>query len=85
MCIRDRSYSYTTTIVGPLAAEGDQTAMGFAGDINPFFQQIEKDRIIKEATEAALAQLGAGFVKTGKYPVVFKMCIRDSFNDDWLF
>ena len=67
-----RSYSYTTTIVGPLAAEGDQTAMGFAGDINPFFQQIEKDRIIKEATEAALAQLGAGFVKTGKYPVVFK-------------
>ena len=67
-----RFYSYTTTIVGPLAAEGDQTAMGFAGDINPFFQQIEKDRIIKEATEAALAQLGAGFVKTGKYPVVFK-------------
>ena len=46
--------------------------MGFAGDINPSFQQIEKDRIIKEATEAALAQLGAGFVKTGKYPVVFK-------------
>ena len=35
-----RSYSYTTTIVGPLAAEGDQTAMGFAGDINPFLSLI---------------------------------------------
>lgn len=68
----NRSYSYTTTIISPLAAEGDQTAMGFAGDVNPTFSQIEKDRMIKEATEEALAQLGASFVKTGRYPVVFK-------------
>ena len=67
----NRSYSFTTTVVGPLVSDGDQTAVGRAGDVNPFFDKIETDRLVKESTDAALAQLGAGFVKTGKYPVVF--------------
>ena len=33
---------------------------------------FEKERIVEEATEEALSQLGAGFVKTGAYPVVLK-------------
>lgn len=67
-----RSYSYTTTFLGALAAEGDQTVMAMSGDINPDFDAIETERIVEEATKDALAQLGAGFVATGKYPVVLK-------------
>lgn len=68
----NKKYSYISTFIGALAAENDQTALGFSGDINPDFSMIEKERIIKEATTDALAQLGAGFVTTGSYPVVFK-------------
>lgn len=64
--------SYMTTFVGALASENDQTVVGMSGDVNTEFAKIEIDRIIKESTESALSQLGAGFVKTGQYPVVLK-------------
>lgn len=67
-----KSYSYISTFIGALAQEGDQTALGFSGDINTDFANIECDRIVKESTDSALAQLGAGSIATGKYPVVFK-------------
>lgn len=67
-----REHSYISTFVGALASENDQTVMGYAGDINVSFENLELDRLVKESTESALAQLGAGFVKTGNYPVVLK-------------
>lgn len=67
-----RAYSYISTFAGPLAAEGDQTAMGVSGDINTDFANLEVDRIIEESTTSALDQLGAGSIETGKYPIVFK-------------
>lgn len=67
-----RTHSYISTFAGALAAENDQTAIGISGDINANFKDLEKERIVKEATEDALAQLGAGSVQTGAYPVVFK-------------
>lgn len=67
-----RSYSYITTFIGALAAEADQTVVAMSGDINPDFNALETDRMVKEATSDALAQLGAGFVNTGKYEVVLK-------------
>lgn len=67
-----RSYSYISTFAGALACENDQTVMGYAGDINTSFESLETERIVKEATESALSQLGAGDVKSGKYPVVLK-------------
>ena len=67
-----RELSYVSTFLGPLAAEGDQTVVGFSGDININFADIELDRLVSESTENALSQLGAGAVDTGKYPVVLK-------------
>ena len=67
-----QSYSYISTFVGPLAAEADQTAVGWSSDITTDFSAIEVDRMVDEATKSALDQLGAGSIQTGKYPVVFK-------------
>ncbi len=67
-----REMSYTSTFIGALAAENGQTALGFSGDINLCFNDIECERIVNESTESALSQLGAGSIETGKYPVVFK-------------
>lgn len=67
-----KAYSYTSTFAGAVAAENDQTVIGISGDINTDFNKIETERIVNEATESALSQLGAGFVQTGKYPVVLK-------------
>lgn len=67
-----RAHSYMSTFVGPLAAQDGQTAVGISGDINTEFDKIETERMVAEATKAALDQLGAGSIETGKYPVVFK-------------
>ncbi len=67
-----REMSYTTTFLGALASNGEQTVVGMSGDINLAFNDIECDRIVEESTESALSQLGAGSIETGKYPVVFK-------------
>ena len=67
-----RAYSYMSTFVGPLAAQDDQTAVGWSSDINTQFDKIETERMVAEATKSALDQLGAGSIETGKYPVVFK-------------
>ncbi len=68
----EREMSYTSTFLGALASNGEQTVVGMSGDINLNFDDIECDRIIEESTESALSQLGAGSIETGKYPVVFK-------------
>ena len=67
-----RSYSYISTFAGAVATENDQTAIGISGDVQVDFSKFEKERIVEEATSDALSQLGAGFVKTGAYPVVLK-------------
>ncbi len=67
-----RSFSYVSTFLGALAAEGDQTVVGIAGDINVNFADLELSRLVRESTDTALSRLGAGFAATGKYPVVFK-------------
>ncbi len=67
-----REFSYMSAFVGAVAAENDQTVLGISGDINTEFDKIEKERIVQEASSNALDQLGATFVKSGKYPVVLK-------------
>ncbi len=67
-----REMSYISAFVGPLASNGEQTVVGMSGDINFKFNDLELERLVEESTESALSQLGAGFVTTGKYPVVFK-------------
>ena len=67
-----RESSYIQAVGGVLAMEGDQNTVGYSGDVNSNFEDLELDRIIKEASEEAVSTLGAGFVTSGSYPVVLK-------------
>lgn len=67
-----KSSSYISAFVGAIATDGDQTFLGISGDVNVNFKNLEVDRMVKEASENALAQIGAGFVKSNSYPVVLK-------------
>lgn len=67
-----KSSSYISTFVGAVATDNDQTFLGISGDVNVNFKDLETERMVKEASETALAQIGAGFVKSSKYPVVLK-------------
>lgn len=67
-----KSSSYISTFVGAVATDNDQTFLGISGDVNVNFEDLETERMVKEASETALAQIGAGFVKSSKYPVVLK-------------
>ena len=65
-----KSNSYISTFAGALATDGKDTYTGFSGDVNFSFDKLEKSKIIDEAAKTALDQIGAGFVQSGKYPVV---------------
>lgn len=67
----ERNSSYMVAVLGAVASDGKNTTMGFAQDINTKFNAIEKERLVKEASEMALGSLGAGRVDSGEYPVVF--------------
>ena len=67
----ERKSSYMVAVLGAVASDGTNTTMGFAQDINVKFNEIEKERLVNEASEAALGSLGAGRVESGEYPVVF--------------
>ena len=67
----ERSTSYMYAFLGLTASDGKNVTMGFAQDINTTFNNIEKDRIIKEAVENAINSLGAESVESGKYSIVF--------------
>lgn len=65
-----RKYAYLTTALGVLAKEEDQTVMGYSGDVQANFANLETTRMVDEATKRALSQLGAGAVQSGNYSVV---------------
>lgn len=73
-----REYSYIVTYAGALASENDQTVNGMSGDVNTKFKELELERIVNEASEQALSQLGAGSIATGHYPVVLSRDVSTS-------
>ena len=65
--------SYMALVIGLLAAdEKGNTSMGYAGDYNTKFAEIDKEKILKEALESALFTLGAESPLTGEYEIVLK-------------
>ncbi len=61
------SYGAVTTYVEPVIHDGKEPSFGSA-----MAQSLATDtKIVKEATDEALARLGATTVKTGKYDVIF--------------
>ena len=74
----EKAYSYISTFGGALAADNGSTYIGMSGDVNTKFADLEVERIIDEAAKSALDQIGAGFVKSGKYPVVLHRDVATS-------
>ena len=68
----NKKYSYVEAFVGALAEENDQTVMGYSVDVNFKLNDLDTNKIVKEASEMAVSQLGAGSVNSGRYPVVLK-------------
>ena len=46
--------------------------MGYSVDVNFKLNDLDTNKIVKEASEMAVSQLGAGSVNSGRYPVVLK-------------
>lgn len=64
-------FSYMSLVIGILASDGNgNTSVGYAGDVNTKFAEIEKERVLKEALESALDTLNADRPETGEYEVV---------------
>ena len=74
----EKSYSYISAVGGALAADNGSTFIGISGDVNTKFADLEVERIIDEASKSALDQIGAGFVKSGHYPVVLHRDVATS-------
>lgn len=74
----EKSYSYISAVGGALAADNGSTFIGISGDVNTKFSDLEVERIIDEASKSALDQIGAGFVKSGHYPVVLHRDVATS-------
>lgn len=73
-----RKEEYCYLLLSVDASENDQTTSGNGIDINTSYEKLDVNNVIKDATEMALNSLGAGFVKSGKYPIVFS---RDAASD----
>lgn len=73
-----REFSYAMVGVGALASDGKDNSIGFGSDVQFEFNKIDDEKIVKKATERALASLGAGSLKTGVYPAVFRYDVMTS-------
>lgn len=73
-----REFSYLMTAVGALANDGKDNSIGFSSDIKFEFDKIDCEKIVKKSTDSALASLGAGSLKTGAYPAVFRYDVMTS-------
>lgn len=74
----NKECSYMVAVLGVLASDGKENTSGFGSDINTKFNEIEKDKILNEALSNALDRLGAGFIETEKYDVVFRNDVATS-------
>lgn len=67
-----REFSYAMVMAGALASDGKETSLGYARDAGFEFGKLDYNKVVKESTETALSKLGAGSLKTGVYPAVFR-------------
>lgn len=66
-----KNFEYILAYAMVVTSDNNETKSGFGLDINFDFNKIDTNKIIKDATYDSLNSLGAGFVSSGSYPVVF--------------
>lgn len=67
-----RTSGYMSLFVGAVAVDKDDTKLGFGGDMTTKFNDFDTEKIVKDAVNDSVNMLNADFIKTGKYPVVFR-------------
>lgn len=73
-----KEYSYMVFYAEALAVDGDQSAAKFEADVNTKFSELDADKVFDKLTENVINSLGAGFVQSGKYPVVLSRDVASS-------
>lgn len=73
-----KEYSYMVFYAEALAVDGDQSAAKFEADVNTKFSELDADKVFNKLTENVINSLGAGFVQSGKYPVVLSRDVASS-------
>ncbi len=67
--------------VQPLATDGDETQIGYAGDAARRPDQLDIDRVVAESTALATGQLGATKPPSERLPVVLAPSVAAAFID----
>ncbi len=65
-----KSNSYMVFYASALAVDGENASSKFAADVNVKFAELDADKVYNKLVKEVLDSLNAGFVETGKYPIV---------------
>lgn len=69
---------YALAAVSPIAEENGVVKNGIGYDVARCVEELDFDKIVREATEDAITQLNAKPVTSGKYSIVFKNTAMNS-------
>ena len=74
----EKEYSYMIFYAQVVAADGQNTAAKFEAGVGTKFKELDADEVYNKITKSVIDSLGAGFVETGKYPVVLSRDVASS-------
>ena len=74
----EKEYSYMIFYAQVVAVEGEQAASKFEAGVNTKFSELDADEVYNKVTKDVIDSLGAGFVPTGKYPIVLTRDVASS-------
>ena len=74
----EKEYSYMVFYAQVVAVEGEQAASKFEAGVNTKFSELDADEVYNKVTKDVIDSLGAGFVETGKYPIILTRDVASS-------
>lgn len=74
----EKEYSYMIFYAQVVAVEGEQAASKFEAGVNTKFSELDADEVYNKVTKDVIDSLGAGFVETGKYPIILTRDVASS-------
>lgn len=74
----EKAYSYMIFYAQVVAVEGEQVASKFEAGVNTKFSELDADEVFNKITKDVIDSLGAGFVETGKYPIILTRDVASS-------
>lgn len=74
----EKEFSYMVFYAQVVAVEGEQAASKFEAGVNTKFSELDADEVYNKVTKDVIDSLGAGFVETGKYPIILTRDVASS-------